>query len=319
MKKYLTLLLLLALTITHSIGAWAADDIDRSFDRPFYKSFTGTITTVEERDYLENGKFISLEAQDGSPANFVVSQNTFVESSVSLQPGETITGFYDATRPMIMIYPPQYTIEVITRGEIQEGENVFVGYFDNNLISFENFLQISLGDETVVIDAKEQPFTNSLAYKKLLVYYGPATRSIPAQTVPVKVIVLDHYFKGIDNANQLSADMLINNELFPQQPIYLSDDHMVYVPLRFVAETLGFPVVWQGASQPILLGENISLKPNSGYYTNAEGKQIQLRDVPDIKEGTTFVPLSFFREVLNISNAFYSEEKIKMHSQNTIQ
>lgn len=315
MKKYSTLLLLLALTMMYSITAWSAEsEMSITPEKPFYKSFTGTITAVDEHHSIANGLFISLESEDGQPANFVISEDTFIENGLTLETGKKVTGYYDATRPMIMIYPPQYTIEVVVRADNDDRLNVFVGYFDQNHISFDNRLHIKPSENTTIITKDGEPFTGSLQHKKLLVYYGASTRSIPAQTTPDTVIVLDQYFRSIGDAERTQVDMMIANTLFSEKPMYLTDTAMVYVPLRFTAESLGFPVVWQGHDQPLLIGNQANLTVGNGDYKNLDGKTVTLRYVPEIRKNETFVPLSFFREILQINNAFYFEGRIEINN-----
>jgi len=57
-------------------------------------------------------------------------------------------------------------------------------------MSSDGQLQIDLSVETSVTDLKGKPVTG-LAGKRLVVFYTTSTKSIPARTVPERIIVFD--------------------------------------------------------------------------------------------------------------------------------
>ena len=61
---------------------------------------------------------------------------------------------------------------------------------------------------------------------------------------------------------------------------YVNENGVVMVPLRAIAETLGFKVQWEGVTQSIMLGNSISLKIGNDYYTYARMAPIELRTSP---------------------------------------
>jgi hypothetical protein len=82
------------------------------------------------------------------------------------------------------------------------------------------------------------------------------------------------------------------------------------VPLRAIAEALGYDVTWNNELQRAFLGKDISLNIGSDSYTYMKMAPIQLGTAPTIVEGKTFVPLSFFKEVTRMNNAYVFESQI---------
>lgn len=159
-----------------------------------YGSFSGTVTMIQDHligsDEELNGcfKLISLLGADGSIVNFVISPTTYFLDQVIVSVGDTVTGYYDVNVPVILIYPPQYQALIIVKNNPYQ--NVKVDYFNSQLVSSDGQLQLNIASYTPILLQNGQPFTLSPANRNLLVVYGPATFSIPAQTTPYKIIVL---------------------------------------------------------------------------------------------------------------------------------
>ncbi|KGM45045.1 hypothetical protein P9D43_28650 [Neobacillus niacini] len=158
-----------------------------------YGSFSGTVTMIQ--DYLvgseeEKGcfKLMSILQGDGSIVNFVISPTTYFLDHVMVSVGDRVTGFYDVNVPVILIYPPQYQALIIVKDNSYQ--NVKVDFFNSQLVSSDGQLQLNIASYTPILLQNNQPFTSNPANRNLLVVYGPATFSIPAQTTPYKIIVL---------------------------------------------------------------------------------------------------------------------------------
>lgn len=155
------------------------------------KAFRGVIRSI---DPLSSGSgcdlIFTIIGFTGADEIFrlVVTPDTFVLDNTTLQPGDEITAWIDASRPVILIYPPQY--EAVAIAKATHGENVKADLFNSELISSDGMLQLNLSPETKIIQTNGQIYPGTLANNSLLVIYGPSTRSIPAQTTPYEVIVL---------------------------------------------------------------------------------------------------------------------------------
>jgi hypothetical protein len=159
-----------------------------------YGYFSGTVTMIQ--DYLIGSdeeskgcfKLMSLLGGDGSTVNFVISPTTYFLDFVTVSIGDRVTGFYDVNLPVILIYPPQYQALIIVKDTAYQ--NVKVDYFNSQLVSSDGQLKLNISSYTPILLQNNQPFTLNPANRNLLVVYGPATFSIPAQTTPYKIIVL---------------------------------------------------------------------------------------------------------------------------------
>lgn len=173
--------------------------MDYTFDRmnalrrSRYMSIQGRIVSIEPTGFGNRRAdgcmmFVGVEAMDGSMVNFMVTPATYVVDFTTLSEGMTATFFYRADVPVPLIYPPQYNAVVIAPQ--MQGSFVFVGRFNNSLVSDDQSLQLNMNNDVPVVTTNNQTFMGNIANHDLVVIYSITTRSIPAQTTPIKVVVL---------------------------------------------------------------------------------------------------------------------------------
>ncbi len=133
-------------------------------------------------------QFVTVEASDGNITNFLVTPSTYVVDFVTLYEGMRATFYYDGNAAAPLIYPPQFNA-VVVAPYVQE-RNVYVGYFNNNLVNQDRSLQLNMSDDVETVTTNNQKFFGNVADQNLVVIYDFTTRSIPAQTTPQKVVVL---------------------------------------------------------------------------------------------------------------------------------
>lgn len=154
-----------------------------------FNSFTGTVKKITDFEGIKKGsKYVLVEDVAGKEANIIISKDTYIVNNENIDIGSVITGFYDADKPMIMIYPPQYNAEVIA--VFSKEQNIKVDSFDKNLVSFDKSLKLNISNDTKIITQDGKPFKGKLTNKKLVVIYDVSTKNIPAQTNPIQIIVL---------------------------------------------------------------------------------------------------------------------------------
>ncbi|MGO0059514.1 hypothetical protein ACTID9_05815 [Brevibacillus fluminis] len=159
----------------------------------FY-AFQGTVTMISDFHTGQTGEgegcyqLLSVENSSGAVANFVVSPATYFVDHVMVAIGDRVTGYYDGNAPVPFIYPPQYQALVMVKDN--SIQNVKVSYFNSQLVSSDGQLQLTISPYTQIVLTNGQSFSKSPANRDLIVIYGPSTRSIPAQTVPYRIIVL---------------------------------------------------------------------------------------------------------------------------------
>lgn len=171
---------------------------------------------------------------------FVIDKKTNSYLSVSdIKKGMTITAVVDKMSPMTLSLPPQ------TGGAIgfivnSDQGSVDLSTFNKELVNFENTLKLNIDKKTQIVDVKgtKKLFSaEDLKGSECLVLYSVSTRSIPAQTAPEFVMILN-------TAEDLDAD---------QDNSVDTPEKASYVALRDLAEAKGYQVKWESASKPIVL------------------------------------------------------------------
>ncbi|OPJ57307.1 hypothetical protein [Alkalithermobacter paradoxus] len=159
-----------------------------------FGSFSGKITMINDFLIDQSGmglgcyKLMSVENDDGSIVNFVISPDTYFVDRVTVRVGDKVTGYYDANAPVPLIFPPQYRALVMVKNTPYQ--NVKVDYFNGELISSDNTLRLILSPYTMIVLENDQFFNRIPINRNLIVIYKASTKSIPAQTVPYKIIVM---------------------------------------------------------------------------------------------------------------------------------
>ncbi len=156
----------------------------------YFISFRGM---VREISILSDNKnywnYLLVENEDGSVANLITTPDTYFAYNVLITVGSVVTGYFPANAPVPLIYPPQYLTTAIVLEPLYQ--NIKVDYFDEDLVSMDGMLKLNIENETTIQNQDGTPYVGSLGDQLLVVYYGASTRSIPALTTPMMVIVLD--------------------------------------------------------------------------------------------------------------------------------
>lgn len=159
----------------------------------FYYSARGRVLQIndlhtnEEAAYGCN-KLLMIESDQGASFNFHVSPETYFIDPVKIKVGDYVIGFYAANAPALMVYPPQFCVTAMALD--RDGRHIKVDRFDQNLVSADGQLKLLPAAGTDIILVNHQPFYGDIKNRNLIVEYTVTTRSIPAQTVPDKIIVL---------------------------------------------------------------------------------------------------------------------------------
>lgn len=271
--------------------------------------FYGTIKEIQE----EEGKLsILIENDKEEPQNkaiFYVLEETLIVSNKTmdivdssyLEKGMKVMAYYPSDIILPMIYPPRIPADVVAVMENEEYTNVEVYRFDENLLSTDRVLQIFPNEETLVVDREGNLLQiGDIKNSRAVVFYSIAELSLPAKTVPDKVIVLDNQLK---DTNKVIID---GNEVVLNKSMYMKDD-TIMVPLRQIAEALEYEVIWNGEnySVEIIKGAHWFLvKIGEDDYNFAKMKT-QLGIAPELINSTTYVPMEFLELMgLNVNVAY---------------
>ena len=132
---------------------------------------------------------MTVEDENGQIVNFIVTPSTYVADYVMLEEGMKAVFYYRTNAPAPLIFPPRYTAAVVIPVKNQ-GQMVAVGYFDDALVNEDKTLMLLLDGSVQIVTTNNQRYIGDPAGRELVVFYERSTRSIPAQTTPVKVVVL---------------------------------------------------------------------------------------------------------------------------------
>ncbi|MDW7671506.1 MAG: copper amine oxidase N-terminal domain-containing protein [Bacillota bacterium] len=310
---------------------------------PAYTGLSGVVKEIISLPQAgENVYRAVMEGTEGEPFSFTVTETTVFFTDERPVVGDTVTGFYDRNAPIKMIYPPQYTAAALG---VETGDtNLFVGHFDNDLVDTGNRLMLIIVEETLVQLPNGEVFEGSLKNRTLAVMYGASTRSIPAQTRPEKVIVLTekelsgggeavppisevpvdadkgavseiisgHYVPDVSGAGLVVEHTLIDNA----PAAWTTENGVIMVPLKHIAEALGCHVMWNADLQMVMLSDSFTVTIGQDAYVDmSKEAPVTLGTAPEIREGRTFVPLHFFKEVVPLNNAYFFENQIVIDNQ----
>lgn len=347
MKKKITAVLLTAAMLTASGSVFAeiggtitkSAVLTQSVSEPQYADLSFTVT----KNYQEDGvAYLDCTDSAGGAASVVISEKTALFDGTGakitandIKDGAQITLFVHAAEPMTMQLPPQYRPNLIV---VQTENSNFVKaeVFSNELISADNSLALNIGENTVIETQNGGKATaDDIKGMHLAVFYTSSTRSIPAQTTPDKIVILDKSFEGID-AEQAPADMIdgpaavgdestilddamsvtpeqtvsaaptltVNGTVVEADFVTINDTQML--PVRAVAEAMGLEVTWDAQRKAV----NVGTLPMGVYFAIGEDSYSKSKMVPfklgqapvlikyDETTSVTYVPVSFFTDVL---------------------
>jgi len=262
--------------------------------QPTFIQITGTIENVEKR---KDATYYTVKENENINV-FVVNDETLVFDNtgkeVKLQKGDQVTAYTYANKPMLMIYPPQYNPEVIIV-ETKEMGIVEVDFFNKELVNTDNTLKLNVGKETELLSLSGKKVkAKDLAEQHLLVFYTITTMSIPAQTPPSKVVVLDTIAQeqGEVDPSKAAVQEIINNDFYEVEGTKM-------VPLRLIAEELGFKVESTGKGAIISKGA-VSYTITRGQKEYGYNKALRYFKVAPalLEPSKTYVPVEFIEELM---------------------
>lgn len=300
------------------------EDISAPVSMPSYISNTVAVTEIGEGRIATTLNKEDAENPENT-INYTIQEDTLVFNSKGekkevkdIEKGADITVFTGSYTPAPLIMPPQYQADVIIINDAEQVSFVDVDTYlagTEYLVNAANTLAINIDKETKIVDKDEKSFTGeTLENNDLIVFYGASTRSIPAQTVPSKVVVLgenEFALAQIAAAQNVTAETpapVETPEIGSAKAIVVGDktitniyskDDTLMVPLREIAETLGFTVEWDGNLRAVILnGGMYSLQIDENSYVKGKMMPVELGSAPEIKDDLTYVPVEYFTEVL---------------------
>ncbi|CDC29369.1 MAG: copper amine oxidase N-terminal domain-containing protein [Anaerotignum sp.] len=259
MKKNLNkvLALTLAFTVVGSTAAYAevmkgettatpvpiSADADAQAEASAYISNTGKITEVADTE--DGNKVFTMDNENGglrfvvAPTTTIVDRETgSVITADKLTEGMEVAVIYGANAPMGMSIPP-YMGQVTTVVANADKGSISVGHFNDDLLNEKDLLQLNISEKTTILTTlgtKSILSADDVKGKDAVVFYDITTRSIPAQTTPSLVLLLEE--------REAVTEVAVDTK---------SIEAPEMVALRDAAEAKGYSVKWQGKTAPVVL------------------------------------------------------------------
>ncbi len=265
-----------------------------STDASNYLRISGKIQSIEKKNdittvTLETGEVLKINKE----SRLFNSGNTREIKASILQKGQQVDAYYDKNRPMILIYPPQITPDFVVLNDDKNIGFVKIGKFDDKLVSLDQQLKLSVTKKTVIVNENGKKIkVENLKGKELIVFYNFTARNkngYPEQTTPTKIIAVSY----------LSPEMKELEKIIGKD--FITVDGVKMVPLRKVAEYLGFEVISLPKQKAVLLKKgNSSIIITRGELMYSYNKSLRkLGAKPRLKGNTTYISEDFLEEFLN--------------------
>ena len=300
-----------------------------------YACVAGEITKVEEhvaQDAETPKTLIHYTIKSGEAEYIaVVSDKTysiFFGKTDRKAPGvgDSIRVFYDAKSIMLMIYPMYINADFIAVN-LDEANSVAIARFDEDFVSAQYSLKLNISEDTEIVLEDGTEFegeAKDLIGRKLVVIYSVTTRSIPAITVPEKIIVMFEKIvapiyiltdeeKAAFAESFENSEIVINGKAIESPKAFMTDDLILMVPVRPVAEALGLAVEWFEDTESVQVGINLFFSIDKDEYSFARMAPVSLGAAPVLVNDRTYVPIELFTKWLDVDWYFEDGQiKIKM-------
>lgn len=199
---------------------------------------------------------------------FDVADKKFLKPD-AIKKGMKVSVVYPKDAPMMLSLPARCGAAQLVIIH-DESENVQMGYFDENLVNEENTLALNVSEKTVIMNniGERRVFVaDDIKNKDAMVVYTVTTRSIPAQTTPSFVLIMENTEREQDKDLQIRGRNAIENK------------EVTYVSLRTVAEKNGFEVNWDNSTKTATLTkgdiEYCFVVGENTYLYNKEEKKLE--------------------------------------------
>lgn len=263
-----------------------------------YIKFKGKITKIEVVDdntriLAENDLEEGLDALYAYISDDVILLNDktidFIEKE-DLKEGMEVSIYYHKDTVMALSHPPMLGPDVVVVNEGKDAKGVEVSKFNKDFLNSEGSLYVRPGKDTIIIDkAGNKVEKEALVDRDWIAFYSVVLESYPGQTSPHKVILMPQ-----------REELPQSTEIVLKDEVYKNDKGVLMIPLRQVAEGLGYKVTWnqEAKSAEILKGPQWSLVTIGEDKYNFARMHIELGTAPVLKDSKTYVPISFAEQVL---------------------
>lgn len=323
LKRVLTSITAAAMIVSFALSASAITPLpaDTAEPVPNYILRNGVVQEIsvvydlESNEVIEGSKLVRVTGENQGTFVFMIDEDTFFfEGGFSdIKVGANITGLYDTSLPMMMIYPPQYRIAFAAVGYETAAPWITVARFDENFLSEDGKVALNIRDDAEITFQDGTEFDgdiSELANRRLLVFHTMVASPPPSSDGPMtmsspdRIIVL--FERAVPPIHQLSpgeirgfmmvmdnAVIKVNGEAITNRA-FISDSNHLMVPVREVAEAMGLVVTWFADTRRVSVGIQLSFTLDSDYYAFARMAPVSLGQAPILRNNLTYVPIEFF-------------------------
>ena len=290
---------------------------------------------------LEDGQLlVTLDKMDLalniSEETLAIDSKTGLPASLNeLKAGDAIFVYYSAA--MTKSLPPQsHAIAIVTQVEKEQSHAEL--FTVKEIISRDDVKVRALNKEggLIVTFLKENPLTSYQTKQivgltdihvgtQLFIWYEVVATSYPGQTAAMKAVLVGQeeglgvraVYTPMAGVNH--AIVTIQNKAIQLSGKRLMDQNgLLMLPLRSVAEGLGFKVSWNGTDQSVLLNDGavkttIYIGDDSYFKASSQAigltQNFSLGAAPIIIDGSTYVPAALFNLLYSDNDMVTVESK----------
>ncbi|WP_054743983.1 stalk domain-containing protein [Cellulosilyticum ruminicola] len=213
---------------------------------------------------------------------FDVASGTFKKMS-EIKKDMTVSVVYPKDALMMLSLPARCSDVSLVVLHSNEA-NVSIGYFNDELVNEKDRLQLNINESTVVksiVHNQKSLKSEDVKNKDAVVVYENTTRSIPAQTIPKLVLVLEKELNQ-EEVTDISQD---NTASTMEEKLHKVDtevaDKPVYIGIRSLAEKNGFEITWDSLKKAtILTKDDVQIALNAGESKYFYNKQVRTLKYP---------------------------------------
>lgn len=263
-----------------------AETVEAQTEAQGFVQVEGKIDSIVENDGYKTVTLIN--DQGGVVLNitdkaFVLNYaNHKFMTSADLHINMTVTAIIPDNVPMTMSIPPMVS-DVVGLVVMDDTGFVNAGFYDENLFNKNALLVLDVAQNGIIFDMNGehgQLTVNDIVNQNLLVLYKASTRSVPAQTSPDYVMILDG-----DYTLPVAEDAAEVEEAEDTEAVEM-------VTLREAAEAAGFTINWEANDKPVVLEKDgVSIELSVGEDTMKKGEEtIELSEEVALDGSTIVIP-----------------------------
>ncbi len=300
-KGMLKKIMFLCLSLFFLMGVASAQQFSEGKSTRNVLQTTGKIKQLNEIgvNLLGEGDFKEVVLKLDDKTYIVDGISGKLVTEKNLKKGLAITGYYSpmTTRSI----PPQSKAFAVVIGDTND-RAIYLQV--EQVLKVPNGVRVlcTNGDRLVTITS--DVLVNAKNIKvgdELLVWYRMMTMSLPGQATATKAVKLNTQANCSIKLHELPGVIAVNGqEIQLTTGEFLKQGQTRLVPLRAVAEKLGYKVEWVAETQLVKLHkgwQTVALKAEVTDY-QLNNQMLKLDAAPQFNNGKILVPMEFFSEVL---------------------